>query len=168
MDNLSRAGFDVWALDFAGYGESSRYPEMSLPADAHGPLGTADACAEQLAAAVEFIAGHEHVERISIIAHSWGTLVAGLYANRHSDRIARLVLFGPIAARHQTATPAPGAWWDVTADYQWTRFQAEVPKGDSPVFPRARFDSWMAAYVATDSTGASRRPPSVRVPAGAI
>ena len=31
MDDLSDAGFDVWALDYLGYGGSDRYPEMSAP-----------------------------------------------------------------------------------------------------------------------------------------
>jgi pimeloyl-ACP methyl ester carboxylesterase len=36
-DALSAAGFDVWVLDFLGFGGSDRYPEMNEGADAHGP-----------------------------------------------------------------------------------------------------------------------------------
>ena len=169
MDNLSRAGLDVWALDFVGYGESSRYPEMSDPADAHAPLGTAGQCARQVAAALEFIRQHQHIARVSIVAHSWGTLATGICATRHGDLIARLVLFGPIAMRHGQASNVPAAaWWQVTEDYQWQRFQTEVPDSEAPVFPHTTFDPWVATYLATDPSHAERIPPSVRVPNGPV
>jgi branched-chain amino acid transport system substrate-binding protein len=168
MDSLSRAGFDAWALDFVGYGGSSRYPEMNQPADAHRPLGTAPECAEQVAAAVRLIRQRQHVERVSIIAHSWGTIAAGIYATRHPDEIQRFVMFGPIAIRHQSVSSAPPAWWRVTSDYQWERFQREVPTGESPVFSREVFDRWIAAYLATDPASKEQRPPAVKVPSGPI
>src|SRR6202046_1569474 len=31
-DALNDAGFDVWGLDFYGFGDSDRYPEMDQPA----------------------------------------------------------------------------------------------------------------------------------------
>jgi pimeloyl-ACP methyl ester carboxylesterase len=40
-DVLCGAGFDVWTLDFLGFGGSDRYPEMEADADAHAPLGLA-------------------------------------------------------------------------------------------------------------------------------
>jgi pimeloyl-ACP methyl ester carboxylesterase len=169
MDKLSRAGLDVWALDFVGYGESSRYPEMSDTADAHGPLGTAGECAGHVTGALEFIRQHQRVARVSIIAHSWGTLAAGIHATQYGDRIRRLVLFGPIAMRHERdATVPTAAWWHVTEDYQWSRFQAEVPDPEAAVFSRATFDPWVATYLATDPSSSERVPPAVRVPNGPI
>src|SRR5438105_967872 len=32
-DGLCDAGWDVWGLDFYGFGHSDRYPEMSQPAE---------------------------------------------------------------------------------------------------------------------------------------
>src|SRR5665213_690502 len=41
-DELNRAGFAAWSLDFAGYGRSARYPEMAADAPPPGePLGRA-------------------------------------------------------------------------------------------------------------------------------
>ena len=37
MSDFAENGFDVWALDFAGFGKSSRYPEMDAPANANPP-----------------------------------------------------------------------------------------------------------------------------------
>src|SRR5215813_14118381 len=37
-DALNESGFDVWGLDFYGFGHSDRYPEMDEPAAEHPPL----------------------------------------------------------------------------------------------------------------------------------
>ena len=48
-------GFDAWAFDFAGFGESGRYAAMSEPADRHPPLGRAPEAARQVADVVALI-----------------------------------------------------------------------------------------------------------------
>src|ERR1700710_959787 len=98
-DALCDAGFDVWALDFYGFGHSDRYPEMDRPAADNPPLCVAEDAAEQLEAAIRFILGHQDIEKISLIAHSWGSMPLGLFAGAHSALVDRLVLFAPIAQR---------------------------------------------------------------------
>src|SRR5256885_7669686 len=84
MDDLAARGFDVWALDFLGYGGSDRYPVMAeLPAGT--PLGRAPDAAEQIGAAVEFITQHEQVARVQLVAHSGGSIPAGLYATQRPE-----------------------------------------------------------------------------------
>jgi pimeloyl-ACP methyl ester carboxylesterase len=166
MSDISDAGFDVWALDFPGYGDSGRYPEMDEPPAAHDALGRASQCARQIVRAVDFICANQGIERVSIIAHSWGTMATGLFANAHPDRLERLVFFGPIGIRHDVTPERAPAWQYVTAEYQWNRFQAEVPKGRPAVFPHEEYDPWIAAYLATDPSSEQRTPPSVKIPAG--
>src|SRR5471030_1308095 len=66
-DALCDAGFDVWALDFHGFGHSGRYPEMDQPAADHPPLCIAADAAKQLEAAVRFILGHHGIRKLSLI-----------------------------------------------------------------------------------------------------
>ena len=61
-DALNEAGFDVWGLDFYGFGHSDRYPEMSKPAAEGLPLCVAEDAARQLEVAVRFILGHQNIE----------------------------------------------------------------------------------------------------------
>ncbi len=84
-DALCDAGFHVWGLDFHGFGLSDHYSEMDRPAKAHPPLGRAAECSRQLEAAVRFICGHSRVPHVSLIAHSWGTIVAGEFAARRPN-----------------------------------------------------------------------------------
>lgn len=171
MDDLAAAGFDVWGLDFVGYGASDRYPEMREPAGAHPPLGRADAGSRQIAVAVREILARRGVSRVSIVAHSWGTSPAGLYATREPATVDRLVLFGPITPlRTPEPGPAPrrGAYRHVTVEAQEDRFTGEVPDGEAPVLASRHFAAWGPRYLATDPTSVARMPPSVRVPSGPV
>lgn len=169
-DELCAAGFDVWALDFHGFGEfSDRYPEMAEPADAHAPLGRAADASRQLEQAVRFICAERGVARLSIIAHSWGSIVSGHFAGRCPELVERLVFFGPIARRAPSgeATRLP-AWRLITLKDQWDRFTADVPAGESPVLSQRHFDEWGERYLDTDADSRRRLPPSVRTPSGAF
>jgi pimeloyl-ACP methyl ester carboxylesterase len=167
-DALSEAGFHVWGLDFLGFGGSDRYPEMAEPAEAHPPLCRADDAATQLEAAVRFILAQQKAQRLSIIAHSWGTIVACRFAGLNPTLAGRLVLFGPIAWRQPTASPAPTspAWRIVTLEDQWRRFIEDVPKDEPPVLSRSHFDTWGEAYLDSDHESRSRHPAGVKIPAG--
>jgi proline iminopeptidase len=43
---------------------------------------------------------HLGLERLTLLGHSWGAGVVGLYALRHPQRIERMILVGPIPLRH--------------------------------------------------------------------
>src|ERR1700704_4881805 len=66
-DALCDAGFDVWGLDFHGFGHSDRYPEMDRPAAANAPLCVAEDAARQLEAAIRFILADQKLEKISLL-----------------------------------------------------------------------------------------------------
>jgi pimeloyl-ACP methyl ester carboxylesterase len=62
-DALGEAGFDVWGLDFRGFGHSDRYPQMDAPAADNPPLCVAEDAARQLEAAARFILAHQNIEK---------------------------------------------------------------------------------------------------------
>jgi pimeloyl-ACP methyl ester carboxylesterase len=167
MEDLAANGIDAWALDFAGFGGSDRYPEMARPA-AGAPVGRAAEAALQIGQAIDEIRRRTGALRVSLVAHSWGTMPASRFAAAHPDQVDRLVLFGPIARRTASApTPIPRhAYHDVSLDEQWESFGAGVPDGEPRPLSRSDFDAWGAAYLATDPTSAARKPMSVRVPYG--
>lgn len=167
-DRLCAAGFDVWGLDFHGFGVlSDPWPAMAEPAEAHAPLGGTAAASRQLETAIRFILGWHGVARLDLIAHSWGSMVAGDVAGRCPDLVARLALFGPIARRAPAAAPArlPG-WRLISLADQWTRFTADVPANEMPVLSRRDFDAWGEAYLDVDPASRARRPAAVQVPGG--
>lgn len=168
-DALCGAGFDVWGLDFYGFGHSDRYPEMNRPPFENPPLGVAQDAAAQLGAAVRFILDRQGMEKLSLIAHSWGSMPASLFAGMHPALVDRLVLFGPIGRREpqiaETRQDLP-AWRIVTSEDQWTRFVEDVPAHEAPLLTRAHFAEWSKSYLNSDPESRSRQPEGVKVPMG--
>jgi pimeloyl-ACP methyl ester carboxylesterase len=169
-DELAAAGFHSWGLAFHGFGRlSDRYPEMAEPAERHAPLGRVDDASRQLERAVQFIAAHHAVARVSLIAHSWGSIVAGRFAGRCPELVDRMVFFGPIAWRARRAGPPRlAAWRLISLQDQWDRFVADVPAGEPPVLLERHFRDWGEAYLDCDPESRTRVPPAVKVPGGAF
>ncbi|MEO9189376.1 MAG: alpha/beta hydrolase [Acetobacteraceae bacterium] len=165
-DDLAGSGFDAWAFDFHGFGSSDPFPEMTQPAEAHPPLGATPDGADQIERVARFILEESGASALSIIAHSWGTIAAGLFASRCPALVERLVFFAPITRRDGRAAPVLPAWSQVTLNDQWTRFVADVPAGEAPVLSRRHFAEWGERYLAADTASAERNPPAVRVPSG--
>ncbi len=82
MDAFAKFGFDVWTMDFTGYGKSSRGEGNSNIAD-----GVAD-----LQAAIPVVAHETGQQRFHVFGESSGALRAGAFAMAHPELIDRLVL----------------------------------------------------------------------------
>jgi pimeloyl-ACP methyl ester carboxylesterase len=169
-DELAASGFHCWGLDFHGFGRfSDPYPEMEQPANEHAPLGRAEDVSRQLEQAVRFICAHHRVNRISLIAHSWGSIVSGRFAGRCPELVERMVFFGPIAWRARRTDPQRLlAWRLISLKDQRDRFIADVPPGEGPVLSKRDFDEWGEAYLDADPESRTRSPAAVKTPSGAF
>jgi pimeloyl-ACP methyl ester carboxylesterase len=95
MDTLALNGFDVWAIDFIGEGQSS-YPEVMENREAAigvWPL-SADSAVVQLANAAKFIRAHSQKQHFSLLGWSWGSIVAAMYAIKYPGEVDKLILYG--------------------------------------------------------------------------
>ncbi len=169
-DELCDAGFHVWGLDFHGFGRlSDPYPEMAEPAHAHEPIGRSEVASRQLERAARFICARHAVPCISLIAHSWGTIVAGRFAGRTPELVDRMVFFGPIVQRaHGSESQRLPAWRLISLQHQWNRLVADVPSGEPPVLLKRHFEDWGERYLDIDPESRTRTPPAVKTPSGAI
>ena len=168
-DELAAAGFHTWSLDFLGFGESDRFPEMANSPQDYPALGCSDEASQQIERAVRFIVSHHRCERISIIAHSWGCIATGLFANRCPELVHRLVFFAPITRRKTHAeAPIYPAWRLISLKDQRDRFVEDVPSGEAPVLSMRNFDEWGEHYLNTDCESQTRNPPAVKIPSGPL
>lgn len=88
---------------------------------------------------LEAVRRHFCLERMAVLGHSWGGLLAALYAQRHGDRIARLLLL-------DSDPPKRIPWW--------AQFS---PRRRLPDADQRRLDSLLVAWrTAADSTGGCR------------
>jgi pimeloyl-ACP methyl ester carboxylesterase len=83
MDWFARAGFDTWCVDCEGYGRSDKWR----------PVNADVACgADDLTAASEYIFKQTASQKLLVYGASSGALRAGLFAQRHPERVQRLAL----------------------------------------------------------------------------
>jgi pimeloyl-ACP methyl ester carboxylesterase len=83
MDWFARRGYDTWCVDCEGYGHSDKW--RAVNADV--------ACgADDLAAASEYIMRSNAGRPLLVYGASSGALRAGLFAQRHPERVQRLAL----------------------------------------------------------------------------
>ena len=169
-DDLASDGWDVWGLDYVGYGGSDRYAAMIEAPEANPPLCRAEEASQQIERAADFILQHSKISSLSIIAHSWGTNAAALMAIRRPELVDRLVMFGPVTHRPGAGGQAPfvPAWQYITVDDWWKTFTADVPAGEHAVLAKEHFKIWGQAYLACDTESSDRSPPSVKTPWGAL
>ena len=83
MNWFAVQGFDTWCVDMEGYGRSDKDRDSNFDI-ANG--------ADDLAAACDYICQTRGIDKVHMYGISSGALRAGLFAQRHSDRVARLVL----------------------------------------------------------------------------
>jgi len=113
----------------------------------------------QLGFAVQFILEHENLTSLSLITHSWGSMVAGRFAGERPALVDRLVLFAPIAQREPSRParrPNGPAWRVISLEDQWARFIEDVPPGEPPVLSRVHFNDWAQRYLDSDPLSRSR------------
>jgi pimeloyl-ACP methyl ester carboxylesterase len=163
MDDWNARGFDAWAFDFAGYGGSDRYTG-GMQSDAMP--GRAPEAAAQIARVVSHIASATGRSSVAIVAHSWGTIPAALFAAQNPRAVNALCLFGPILQRDGDVKAPCEKYLQVTVEQQFARFCAEVPSGHPPVLIEPRLAAWGPAYLASDPGASLRAPAAVKIPNG--
>ena len=175
MDELSDAGYDVYALDFLGYGASDRYPEMSLPPAAHKPLGRAGEVYHDIDKAADFIIKKCGVQKVNIIAHSWGGSVAALYANKYSNKINKLVLFSAITVSNPVVENPEAintAYESMTPEERVKLMKGLTPAGEQCRLENELFTTWKEDWLEsalpfqTNTGGTDIRKTEINFPAG--
>ena len=171
MDVLATAGFDVWAVDARGYGGSTRPTEMALPPDTTSPLTRAQVAARDLGSAIEYVLAENGIERLSVVAMSWGGTVAGIYAEQHGKYIEKLVLVAPLWLSNRPLRIDAGqpltAWRLIHVNAFREAWLAGVPaEQHERLLPPGWFEQWATVTNSTDPGAAE--PGIIRAPGGAI
>ncbi len=174
MEYIARQGYDVYLMDVRGYGQSTRPPAMDRPASESAPFGTTQEAMVDVDAVVEFIRKRRGVERVNLLAWSWGTAIMQWYTSLNSQKVEKLVLYAPVWIR-QTASlvqAGPGpmpAYRSVNMDQAKTRWLTGVPADkQAALIPPGWFEAWAAATIASDPVGAAQTPPVLRAPNGVV
>ena len=97
MELLAGEGLDVFAVDLRGYGKSTKPDGLTV---------TSETCADDLKAVIDYIKDLRHIERVDIVGHSFGGMVAVCLVGRYPECVRRVVLMGcPYKVLHPDFQP---------------------------------------------------------------
>lgn len=174
MDYIASHGHDVYLLDVRGYGRSTRPPQMDYPAADNPPFADTQEAMRDVDAVVEFIRKRRGVEKLSLLAWSWGTAITQWYTSLNIHKVEKLALYAPVWIR---TTPSlvqagPGsipAYRTVSKEAARARWLSGVPENkQADLIPTGWFEAWSDATIASDPVGAKQNPPVLRAPNGVV
>jgi pimeloyl-ACP methyl ester carboxylesterase len=191
MAYLARAGFDVFSMDMAGYGRSTRPMPMNDPCNLAAPqqklfvpVLLAEPCPaaygqnmttivsdwNDIAAVVDHLLALRHVEKVDLVGWSLGGPRAGGYAAQHPEKVRRLVLLAPAYGRKRSSEqpvmiPAKGTAFNTQSHDEFTANWTRQVGCSNQIEPAAADAVW-SAMLASDPVGATwgtgvRRAPQV-------
>ena len=168
IDNLAEIGYDVYALDFLGYGNSDRYPEIRAVSAMGKPLGRACDIYKDIDIAVNTILEKTGTEKVSLIAHSWGGSVAALYATKFPEKIAKLVLFSAITTRQDTSSykEAEHMYQVMTPEERVNGMRSLTPEGETCQLEPEVLEIWGKIWLQSDPLAKNSNTGVVKFPAG--
>jgi pimeloyl-ACP methyl ester carboxylesterase len=152
MDYLSGHNYETYALDFLGYGNSDRYPDIPVSPKTDQPPGRATEIYKDIDSAVNYIIKRTGSRKINIIAHSWGCTVAELYASKYPDKVQNLVLFAPYppGKRKEPSTIIDYSYSSMTPMDRVNSMKSLTPPGHTSQLEPELFDKWQKQWSASD------------------
>ena len=115
------------------------------------PADTAQLGARQQVDDLETVRRYFGIARVTLIAHSYGPLLAASYAFAHPDRVRRMVFFGPVPPRRGDFFNRMGATFNARLDSVARARLAEAgkrfldPRADTAEVRRACREYWSIA-----------------------
>ncbi|MFD1605017.1 alpha/beta hydrolase [Flavobacterium artemisiae] len=166
MSNLSENGYDVYALDFLGYGNSDRYPEMKTTSSKI--VGRASEVYLDVDKAVNYILAKTGKKKIYLLGHSWGGSVAALYASKMSEKVEKLVLFATITARNENSEyeTVDQSFEVMTPLQRINAMKSLTPEGKKCQLEPEIFTNWAEIWKKSDPLTTDSKNSFVRYPSG--
>lgn len=168
MEYMASNGYDVYGLDFLGYGNSDRYPEMSKTSPLGKSLGRASEVFLDVGKAVQFVLTKTGKNKIHLVAHSWGATVAALYTSHFPARVHKLVMFAPITQRNDTTRFSySGNMYESMTPAARINGMRSLAPAERSVLEADVLNHWGSAWLETDTLRHVFKDGLVRFPSGA-
>ena len=167
IDSLTSKGFDVYALDFLGYGDADRYPEMHDGDIDTAPLGRGLDVIEDVALATNFILSKHQARRLNLLGHSWGGAVAAGFAGQHPEKVDKLILYAAITTKYGVPSKSSVAIPAYSQSMPQDRLDALrrlSPDKTQGLLAKEVDEGWGQQWQASDPLSRAGQP--IRFPAG--
>jgi len=171
MEYIAERGYDVYCLDLRGYGKSTRPKEMNEEPQANPPIVRGVTAVKDIGAVVESILKRRNIQRLNLLAWSWGCALMATYTVQNPGKVAKLALYSPQWIRKTASLipPNTAAYRLVRKDQARDRWLTGVPEDKkATLIPNGWLEQWADATWATDPIGAKMNPPMLRAPNGVL
>jgi pimeloyl-ACP methyl ester carboxylesterase len=184
MDYLADRGYDVWAVDYRGFGRSSAASEEFDSKRQRVPTPRLDDALDDVREAIAAVLSSTGASSLSLVGYGYGGIVAGATAEKMPDKVSRLVLYGTSFAfkigkvgtqlGKLPLESKPGVLnaklpieqsvdWENATLAQWQKMMAGKPLAESEAFAAAA-----EAFYATDYLDPANDRRTVRRPTGPL
>ncbi len=180
MDDFAKRGYDTWAMDFRGFGQSDRPKEMDAPPRQNPPVVTHQEALKDLDAVINYIKQKQNVDKVNLVGWSWGAVVAGEYAAMQPENVNKLVLYGfmhgfslPSMTEPFENKQKPGEFNHQSPAYQVVDFETgmhhwHMMMNGRPLASREAMEQVEHVFTASDPTGKNRADHAIRRPMGPL
>jgi pimeloyl-ACP methyl ester carboxylesterase len=184
MDYLADRGYDVWAVDYRGYGRSGAATEEFDSKRQRVPTPRLDDAVDDVKEAVAAVLSNTGASSLSLVGYGYGGIVAGATVEQIPEKVSRLVLYGTSFAfkigkvgaqlGKQPLESKPGVLntklpseqsidWESSTLPQWQKMMAGKPLAESEAIAAVA-----EAFYATDHIDLTNDRRTVRRPTGPL
>ena len=165
-DYLSEAGYDIFTLDFLGYGKSDRYDYMSDLGNEFVNYCSGKDLVKDIDIAIDYLKNKLNYNKIYLIGHSWGATISGYYATIFPHKIDKLILFAPFVQRSDFVLwPKPETiYTDLSPSERVNQMLSRIPEGEEITLEKEVFTKWKEEWLESDPSAKERSPFAVRFP----
>lgn len=180
MDDFAERGYDTWAMDFRGFGQSDRPEEMDAPPQQNPPVVTHQEALKDLTAVIHYIKKKQNVDKVNLVGWSWGAVVAGEYAATQPEDVHKLVLHGfmhgfplpsmtePFAGKQNPEQFNPRAPAYQVVNFETGMHHWHMMMNGRPLASREAMKQVENVFTASDPTGKTRADQMIRRPMGPL
>lgn len=170
MDDLANRGYDTYAMDFRGFGQSTRPEAMNQPPTSNTPLVRATDGVKDVDAVIEYIKKTRKVDKVNIVGWSWGSVVAAQYAAENPTKVNKLVLYGamysfnlPMMTKTMEASPGvlkPQPAYQM-ASFDMTRMHWAMQMNGKDLVGPGVMEEVGRTFLAADAKSKERKPVTI-------
>jgi len=153
IDVLTEKGFNVYSLDFLGYGDAERYPQMIHKNNSAAPLGRGLQAANDLNISVDFILANENIKQIDLLGHSWGGAVAARFAGQNPHKVNKLIMYAaitPVSSNQVTQAHKVPAYSLMSPKERIKSLNSLAPEPYRPLLAPEMFKTWGTQWLKSD------------------
>ncbi len=181
-ENIAGAGHVVYLMDVRGFGNSVRPASMDSTEDAAPPAVNSGEAVKDISAVVDWILKRGRGTKVALFGLGAGGHWASMYTVNHNDKVSHLILLNTMYGvkapwpwgktfadprNPEAFNPSAGACRLISAADLMAEWDSEIPIKDKAKWHDPRVTvAYVNLALAGDKTANSRKPPSLRVPAG--